>query len=421
MDNWSVVVVGGGPAGLLAACRAAARGRRTLLLEKNRRPGVKILISGGGHCNLTQATDARGIVKAFGPKGRFLHSALAALGPQQLVELIEAEGVRTEVEPGGKVFPASRLARHVLDAVMRCFHRSGAKLAPEEPLVDLHRNKSGFRLVTSRRVLTAETVVLASGGCSYPRCGTTGEGYRWVQELGHTIVSPRPALVPIVTDSTWIAALQGIAVPDVLLTLVEGETRSTAGPAGLNREKPVEQRRGAILFAHFGLSGPVALDLSRAVSVRPRGQRPTLVCDFLPEIQERRLEEVLGEEASRSGRRHVASILERWLPRRLADVLVVQACLAPERRMAEISRPERRRVVEAVKRLSIRTTGTLGFEKAEVTAGGVALEEVDSRTMQSNRVAGLFLAGELLDLDGPIGGYNLQAAFSTGYLAGENA
>ncbi|MDD4269495.1 MAG: NAD(P)/FAD-dependent oxidoreductase [Pirellulales bacterium] len=418
MDDWSVVVVGGGPAGLLAACRAAARGRRTLLLEKNRRPGVKILISGGGHCNLTQATDARGIVMAFGPNGRFLHSALAALGPRQLVELFEAEGVRTEVEPGGKVFPASRLARHVLDALMRCFHRSGATLATEEPLVDLQRNRCGFRLATTRRILTAETVVLATGGCSYPRCGTTGEGYRWVQKLGHTIVAPRPALTPIVTDSPWIAALQGIAVPDVLLTLAEGATGSPAGP---KRKTPLVQRRGAILFAHFGLSGPVALDLSRAVSVRPRGQRPTLLCDLLPETSESRFEQLLAEEASRSGRRRMASILEHWLPRRLADALVVQARLSPERRSAEVSRPERRRIVETVKRLSIRATGTLGFEKAEVTAGGVALEEIDSRTMQSKRVAGLFLAGELLDLDGPIGGYNLQAAFSTGHLAGENA
>lgn len=420
MEHWPVVVVGAGPAGLLAACRAAGRARRTLLLEKNRQPGVKILISGGGHCNLTHATDAMGIVSAFGPKGRFLHSAMAALDPQRLVALVEAEGVRTEVEPGGKIFPASGEARHVLDAVMRLFQRSGANLAPGEPLVDLRASASGFRLVTSRRTLAAEKVVLSTGGCSYPGCGTTGDGYGWAEALGHTIVPPRPALTPILTDSAWVAALQGIAVADVLLRVAEREYGPAAGQPVPKREKPAPQGRGALLFAHFGLSGPAALDVSRAVSARPRGQRPILVCDFLPDIRQKELEGILADEASRSGRRHVSGILERWLPRRLADALVVQASLAPDRRMAELSRPERRRVVDAVKRLPIRTTGTLGFEKAEVTAGGVSLEEVDSRTMESKRSPGLFLAGELLDLDGPIGGYNLQAAFSTGYLAGES-
>lgn len=420
MENWQIVVVGGGPAGLLAACQAASRGRRTLLLEKNRRPGAKILISGGGHCNLTHATDAKGIVKAFGPKGRFLHSALAALGPGQLVELIEAEGVTTRVEPGGKVFPASSQARHVLDALVRRLRRSGATLAPAEPLVDLGTCASGFCLVTPKRALAAEKVVLATGGCSYPACGTTGEGYRWAEALGHTIVAPRPALTPILTDSAWVADLQGIAVPDVFLRVIECENGPIAGQPVRKREKTIGQGRGAILFAHFGLSGPAALDVSRAVSACPRGRRPTLVCDFLPEVEGGQIEKTLGDEAIRSGRRQLASILERWLPRRLADALVVHARLAPDRRMAELSRPERRQVVEAIKRLRIRTTGTLGFEKAEVTAGGVALEEVDSRTMESRRRAGLFLVGELLDLDGPIGGYNLQAAFSTGYLAGES-
>jgi len=168
MDEWGVAVVGGGPAGLLAAYRAAARNRATLLLEKNHRPGAKILISGGGHCNLTHATDAQGIVDAFGPPGRFLHSALAALGPQQLVDLIEAEGVATQVEPDGKVFPASGKASHVLAAVLRRLKRSAATLAFEEPLVDLRPHASGFRLVTAKRTLSAKKVVLSTGGCSYP-------------------------------------------------------------------------------------------------------------------------------------------------------------------------------------------------------------------------------------------------------------
>ena len=416
---WDVIVIGAGPAGLLAATRAAASNRATLLLEKNHRPGAKILISGGGHCNLTHATDARGIVDAFGPPGRFLHSALAALGPQQLVDLIEVEGVATQVEPDGKVFPASGKAGHVLAAVLRRLKRSAATLAVEEPLVDLRPHASGFRLVTAKRTLSAKKVVLTTGGCSYPGCGTTGDGYRWAATLGHTIVTPRPALVPIVTDATWVADLQGITIPDVLLRVAGAGRGPSPGGTEAKRDKLQSQWRGALLFTHFGLSGPVVLNASRVVSACPRGRRPLLECDLVPGVKEEQLDEMLAAASTRSGRR-VAALLERWLPRRLAAVLVVQAQLASDRRAAELSRQERLRLVQAVKRLSIRTTGTLGFEKAEVTAGGVSLDEIDSRTMESKRVPGLFVAGELLDLDGPIGGYNLQAAFSTGYLAGES-
>lgn len=416
MDTWDVVVVGGGPAGLLAAWRSAAKGRTTLLVEKNRRPGAKILISGGGHCNVTHATDAQGIVAAFGPPGRFLHSALAAFGPKSLVELLEAEGVATEIQPGGKIFPQSGRAGDVLVAVMRRVRQSGALLAVDEPLVELRREATGFQLVTARRTLAAQKVVLTTGGCSYPGCGTTGDGYRLAAALGHTIVAPRPALVPVVTDAPWVTDLQGIAIPDVLLRLADADRPRESGA---QRKRKQNAWRGAMLFTHFGLSGPVVLDVSRLVSAADRGRRPWLRCDLLPTVKQEQLEESLSRASTGSGRRAV-TLLEPWLPARLAAALVAQAGVAPDRRAAELSRQDRLRLVDAVKRLTIRATGTLGFEKAEVTAGGVSLAEIDSRTMQSKRMPGLFIAGELLDLDGPIGGFNLQAAFSTGYLAGES-
>jgi hypothetical protein len=423
MDNWDVIVVGAGPAGLLAACRAAERGRRTLLLEKNARPGAKILISGGGHCNLTQATDARGIIEAFGPPGRFLHSALAVLGPQDLIDLVEAEGVPTTVEPARftkKVFPASGRAGDVLAALLRRLRRCTAVLAADEPLLNLERHEGGFRLATSRRTLTCGKVVLTTGGQSYPGCGTTGDGYRWAASLGHTIVPPRPALVPVVTDAAWVKKLQGITVPDVLVQVPASETSTPPDAPLPKRPRPAAKARGSMLFAHFGLSGPVVLDVSRRISGQPRGRRPALLCDFLPDVKQEEVEAVLAAGAIEAGRRHVASLLDPWLPHRLAESLVEQAGLSPGQKAAEFSRAARQQLVRAVKGLAIPATGTLGFEKAEVTAGGVALDEVDSRTLRSKRVPGLFIAGEFLDLDGPIGGYNLQAAFSTGYLAGEN-
>jgi predicted Rossmann fold flavoprotein len=409
--RWDVVVVGAGAAGLLAAARAAERSKRTLLLEKNRKPGVKILMSGGTRCNLTHATDARGIIAAFGPQGRFLHSALAAFGPQDLVDLMEAEGVPTKVEPTGKIFPVSNKATDVLAALLRRLERSGAELALEESLRDLERSNHGFCLRTSKRAIEADKVVLTVGGQSYPGSGTTGDGYVWAQRLGHTIVPPRPALVPITTDASWVRSLQGVTVSDVQVQVVDIEADSV-----------LAERRGSFLFAHFGLSGPAVLDVSRAVSERQGEELRNLRlgCDFLPGLPEAKLDELLRRDSIALGKRQLAGVLADHLPRRLCEALLSQANLPVDRKAAALSKPERQQLVQAIKRQAIPIAGTLGFKKAEVTAGGVNLDEVDSRTMQSKLVPNLYLAGEMLDLDGWIGGYNFQAAFSTAWLAGSS-
>jgi hypothetical protein len=423
MISWDVIVVGAGAAGLLAAARVAERGRRTLLLEKNARPGVKILMSGGTRCNLTHACDARGIVEAYGAQGRFLHSALAALSPQDLVDLIEAEGVPTKVEETGKIFPVSNKAADVLSALLRRLERSGATLALNEPLMDLERCDEGFRLITPKRTLTTRAAIITTGGQSYPGSGTTGDGYRWAARLGHTIVPPRPALVPIAVSAPWVAELKGITLPDVAVQVIE--------PGVSGKPKVLARRRGSFLFAHFGLSGPVVLDVSREVSGHPRPQSLQLVCDFLPSVAQAELETRLRDACLAAGKKQLESVLAEvfvlavgssaLLPRRILETLIKLAGLSPEQKAAEVSKTGRAALVEHVKRLAIAITGTLGFKKAEVTAGGIDLSEVDSRTMQSKLVPGLYLAGEVLDLDGPIGGYNFQAAFSTGWLAGEHA
>jgi predicted Rossmann fold flavoprotein len=410
---WDVVVIGAGAAGLLAAARAAERGRRTLLLEKNRKPGVKILMSGGTRCNLTHATDNRGIVEAFGPPGRFLHSALAALGVDATIALFEAAGVATKVEETGKVFPVSNRAADVLAALLRRLEWSGATLALGEPVLDLRPPaEGGFAVTTPHSVHEARAVVLTSGGQSYPGSGTTGDGYGFAARLGHTIIAPRPALVPVTVAAPWVAELRGITVPDVAVRVLE------PGAGGVHA---LAARRGSVLFAHFGLSGPVILDVSRAVSSHARPGALVLELDLLPALKEAALDESLRAESLASGKKHLAALLAAHLPRRLCDTLLPLAGLAAERRAAALSKAERFRLVAAVKRLQVPVTGTLGFKKAEVTAGGVSLDEVDSRTMRSKLVPGLLVAGEVLDLDGPIGGYNFQAAFSTGWLAGETA
>jgi hypothetical protein len=423
--RYGAIVIGAGAAGLLAAIRLAEFGRRTLLLEKNRKPGVKILISGGTRCNLTHDCDERGIVAAFGSAGKFLHSPLAALGPRELVGLFEAEGVPTYVEAGtGKIFPKSDRAVDVVAALVRRLNRSGATLALGEPAVDVQRVADGFHVVTPRRTLACDKLLITVGGMSYPRCGTTGDGYAWLAALGHTIRPPRPALVPLTSDEDWVRQLSGIALPDVLVRVVDPGRAATETPAvarrrGLSPGVLIE-RRTALLFTHFGLSGPAALDVSRAVTGAADPRRLRLDVDCLPDLSAAALDDRIRATAASDGRRNAIGIFDEFFPRRVAEAIFAQAGVPLDRRFAELSNAERAALVKAAKALAMRVSGSRGFAKAEVTAGGVALDEVDSRTMQSKRVPNLYLAGEILDFDGFIGGYNFQAAFSTAWLAAES-
>ncbi|MEM8866072.1 MAG: NAD(P)/FAD-dependent oxidoreductase [Planctomycetota bacterium] len=407
MTRADVIVVGAGAAGMLAATRAAERGKHVILLEKNRKAGVKILMSGGTRCNLTHACDRRGIADAFGKQGRFLHSPLAAMGPEQVVDLFNANGVATKVEATGKVFPQSDRAIDVQRAMLRMLGAAGVDLHLAEPVEAIERSDDadvGFLIRTSRNAYRTSAVIITSGGQSYPGCGTTGDGYAWAKGLGHRIVPTRPALTPLLSDAAWVRELQGVTLPD---------TQVAIGIAGA---KPASRQRGPLLLTHFGLSGPVAMDLSRIVTERPDADRWVATCDFAPD----RSEESLQDELASGGSKQVATIVNKLAPQRLADALLAAARTPGDRRLAELAKPERRRVIDALKRRQIPITGTQGFKKAEVTAGGVDLRDVDSRTMQSRHTPGLYFAGEVLDLDGPIGGYNFQAAFSTGWLAGES-
>lgn len=405
--NLDAIIIGAGAAGLMAAIHAGERGKSVLLLEKNKKPGVKILMSGGTRCNITHACDNRGIVEAFGPNGRFLHSALAAFGVEQTIQFFESAGVATKAEETGKIFPVSDRAIDVLDALLNRLRKNGAILQLGEPVTELRRLSRGFEITTPLCSLTTPKVILTTGGQSYPGCGTRGDGYAFVQRMGHTIVPPKPALVPIRVTAPWIADLRGVTLADVNIKVLEGN-------------KVLSTRRGGFLFAHFGLTGPAPLDVSKAITRHPQPQSLELEIDFLPTIREAELGEFLKNESLASGKRQFAGVLADKLPRRLAESLLSLIGQPIDRKAAGLSKVDRAKLVAAIKRQRLPVQGTLGFEKAEVTTGGVCLDEVDSRTMESKLVPGLYLAGEILDLDGPIGGYNFQAAWSTGWLAGRS-
>jgi predicted Rossmann fold flavoprotein len=411
-----LLVLGAGPAGLAAAiafaraARAAGGpGRRVVLLEKASRPGVKILISGGNRCNLTHDCDAAEIAKAFGRDGgRFLGPALRERGPRELREWIESLGVATKVEPGGKVFPVSNRADEVRDALERELAAAGVEFVGGAAVRSLARDGSGFVVAAGAREFTAPRVVLALGGRSYPKVGTTGDGYALVRELGHTVVAATPALVPLVVEVPWVRALSGLTLPWVELSLVvEGRV--------------VDTRRGGLLFTHFGLSGPAPMDLGGAVAAIGELSRALLRVRWLPALERTALEEKLDHGVAHAPARPLGAWLSDLLPRRLAQALLASEEFDPERRLAEIGRRERSRLCDVLTATPLPVQGTRGFDFAEVTRGGVTLAEVDPATLESRKVPGLFVVGELLDLDGPIGGFNFTSAFATGALAGRVA
>ena len=405
--DFDVVILGAGAAGLFAAVFAAERGRRVLLLEKGRKAGVKILMSGGTRCNITHHCDNRGIIAAFGPNGKFLHSALAKFTPTDVVNFFHAEGVATKVEDTGKIFPVSDRALDVQQALLRRLERSGATLVLGEPALDVDGlPDGGFAVTTPSRRIECDRLLVTTGGLSFPGCGTTGDGYGFARKFGHTIVPTRPALVPLKVNATWLTDLKGVTL-NVGLKVVDGEN------------KPLTARAGSMLFAHFGLTGPAPLDVSRAVSGHPDPRSLALEMDLMPDVKDADFENFLQTETAARGKQLLAGVLSDRLTRRLCDAMLSAAGLPVDRTAAALSKDDRKKLVGLAKRWRVPLAGTLGYEKAEVTAGGVSLDEVDSRTMQSKLKPGLFLAGEVLDLDGWIGGYNFQSAWSTGHLAAQ--
>jgi predicted Rossmann fold flavoprotein len=313
------------------------------------------------------------------------------------------------------VFPVSNRALDVLLAARRMLDRSGAELRLGEGVVDIQRDGDGYAVQTEHASIRADKVIITVGGQSYPGCGTRGDGYAWAKSLGHKIIPPRPALVPLTSPATWVADLSGVTITDVKIEL----TASEPGRPAPGARPSAAPRRGSFLFTHVGISGPAPMDISRVVTSRPQAGLWQAVCDFIPTMNDQQIVEHLQSAATRDGRRGVLNLAAELVPRRLAESIMTRANIPADRRAAELSRTERVAIIDGLKRSAIPINGTLGFKKAEVTAGGVSLDEVDSRTMQSKLAPNLYFAGEILDLDGPIGGYNFQAAFSTGWLAGE--
>jgi len=424
MADRRVIVVGGGAAGLIAAGQAAEMGAEVLLLEKMNRPGRKLCISGKGRCNLTNVAPLSEFITHFGPNGRFLRQAFSRFFTADLVALLEELGVPTVTERGGRVFPASGQAQDVVDALVRWIGERGVTLQTRSPVerllvegkqvvgVGVPRNRVSRKEPGSsfaERVYRADAVIIATGGASYPGTGSTGDGYRMAESIGHTITPIRPALVPLETAGDVAARLQGLSLRNVSVRmLVDGKEQA--------------ELFGEMLFTHFGLSGPIILSLSRqAVDALRSGQSVALSIDLKPALDERKLDARLLRDLDAHGKRQVRTLLKGLLPSKLIPVCTDLTSISPYQVGHQITAEERKRLRTWLKDFRLEVTGHRPFAEAIITAGGVETREVDPYTMASRLVGNLYFAGEVLDVDADTGGYNLQAAFSTGWLAGRSA
>jgi len=404
--NSAVIVLGAGAAGLWFSWRAARAGAQVLLLEKTPRTGTKILASGGTRCNVTTSLDHPQAASLFGERGsRFLKHAFEVLPPSAVREAFAELGVPTEEAPLDKVFPRSGRARDVRDALEVAARAAGVRIICNAPGLAIQRKENNWFVETPLGTGRCQHLVLAVGGRSFPTTGTTGEGYGWLKELGLELTPTTPALVPLTSDESWIQQLKGIAWQNGEARLEDRDGRVLG------------RRRRPLLFTHQGLSGPAAMDLSgQVVQGNPEGLR--LLLDFFPQETRQETRARLIEGAGRKGSPRVSRCLVEPLPRRLLSAVAHAAELSgPDPRALALDRAARHRLVETLHGLPMKLSGTRGFEAAEVTRGGLALHQVDPFSMRINRLSGLVVLGELLDLDGPIGGLNFQVAFACAEVA----
>lgn len=403
--NTDVIIVGGGAAGCFAAIAAARRNRSVLLLDGNDRLGHKLSITGKGRCNVTNACDMDTLMANIPRNGRFLYSAFSGCMPQDVMDFFEAEGVPLKIERGRRVFPQSDQAADIVQALLRAMKRAGVKR--EQLRVDglcMENGRCiGVRSGNAERF--AESILLATGGASYPRTGSKGDGYRLAMQAGHTVISPQPSLVPIETVESYPAAMSGLSLKNVTLTVRNGK-------------KSCFCEQGEMLFTHFGVSGPLVLSASAMMEPSDAASY-VLEIDMKPALTAEQLDLRIQRDFAESPNRMLGNTLQKLLPSSMVPVMLELAALAPDQRVNAVTREQRQKLGAMIKAMPLHCKAMRPIAEAIVTRGGVSVKEVSPKTMESQLVSRLYFAGELLDVDAYTGGYNLQIAFATGYAAGQ--
>jgi len=409
MEEFDVIVVGAGPAGLLAAGSASERGARVLVLEKMRQAGRKLLITGKGRCNITNDSDPDEFIQHVYPNGRFLRSAFGHFFSQDILKLLHDKGVETTLERGGRYFPTSNKSSDVLAALLGWLDERNVEIRCGQRVEKLLVEGIAVKGVQANgKAIRASKVILATGGKSYPATGSNGEGYALAQSVGHCVVPTRPSLVPLETAGNVASRLQGLTLKNVRAIMWVNNKKAGEG-------------FGEMIFTHFGLSGPIILTLSRRIVDELRLQSfIELSIDLKPALDEQKLDARLLRDLNDAGKKKVSNLFRAWLPASMIPIFIEILGIDPEKEGHQLSSKERKKIRNLMKDFRFRISGHRSFKEAIITAGGVSTQEISSKTLESKKVSGLYFAGEMIDLDAETGGYNLQIAYSTGWLAGKS-
>ncbi len=410
MQSYDIAVIGAGPAGCTAAICAGRRGKKTVLVERNDSIGKKILLTGKGRCNITNIAPLEDFLDKFAPNGQFLRTALQKFSNHDLISFCEKKNLHLKVERQGRVFPDTDRAISVVKVLRDYLSDNNVKIVYKSRLADIKKQEDGFNLrLEDGLEIQSKKVILALGGVSYKVTGSTGDGLTIAKKLGHTVTALKPGLVPLKTKEQWVKQLQGLTLKNISLKFKAGNKKISSGI-------------GELLFTHFGVSGPLILDLSsEIISFFDKNKEVILLIDLKPALSVEQIEDRLLKETQEQGKKLLKNLLKEWLPAKLIDVFINLSKVDAQKTANQLTKNERLAIIGLLKEFKVTITGSLPLEEAMVTCGGVALAEINPRTMESRFVPGLYFAGEMIDVSAASGGYNLQAAFSTGYLAGESA
>ena len=406
----NVIVVGGGAAGMMAAVFAARNGQNVQLLEKNEKLGKKLFITGKGRCNITNAADIEDLFTAVISNPKFLYSGFYSFTNQQVIDFFEELGVKTKIERGERVFPVSDHSSDVIAAFSRELKSLGVSVSLHTEVKELlcEQDKVCGVLLTNGKKMKADAVIVATGGISYPSTGSTGDGYRFAKETGHRVTELLPSLVPMEVRQWYAKELQGLSLRNIEICITDGK-------------KKLYEEFGEMLFTHYGVTGPVILSASSVVGKTLRKKELTLHIDLKPALSEEQLDKRILREFDANHNKQYKNSIDSLFPAKLKPVMIELSEIEPEKKVNEITKEERQRLVHLIKDFTMTLTGLRSYNEAIITKGGVSVKEIDPGTMESKKMKGLYFAGEVLDLDAVTGGYNLQIAWSTGYLAGINA
>jgi len=415
---WDVIVIGGGPAGMMAAGRSAELGAEVILIEKNDSLGKKLLITGGGRCNVTNAEfDNRKLLEKFKDDGKFLFSAFSQWSVKETLDFFHNHNMGTKVEEGQRVFPLSNKSQSVWDVMVEYIKKGGGTILSNSPVVDFimsDDNKNIIGVKFENKNIFARSIVVATGGTSHPETGSTGDAYKWLKNIGHNIVETKPSLVPLAAKDTWIKKLAGVSLNDIKLTIFLNGVKQ-------NFRKRSSTKIGKILFTHVGISGPTILNMSKDISEILSFGDVVVSLDLLPNIDQEKLNQKLLEIFKENDKKKFKNSLSDLIPSAIIPVITELSGIDPEIQCNSITREERIKLINLLKNIPIHIDRLLGLDKAVISSGGIPLQEVDFKTMKSRLFPNLYLIGDLLNIDRPTGGYGLQLCWTTGFVAGTNA